>query len=58
MVDMPYFMKKKEWYRFDYKNRQFVLTDKAPSDAQKSYKDYIKELTIQNEQNRERADNR
>jgi len=48
MVDMPYFMTNKKWYRFDYKKKMFVLTDLAPKEAQKSYKDYMQEVKREN----------
>lgn len=44
MLDMPYFMTNKEWYRFDYDKDTFVLTEKAPEKAKKSYEEYIKEI--------------
>lgn len=40
MLDRPYFMENKEWYRFDYDKREWVLTDKAPEDAKKSLEEY------------------
>ena len=43
MLDMPYFMTNKEWYRFDFEKDKFVLTEKAPEEAKKSYKKYMKE---------------
>ena len=48
MVDMPYFMTNKKWYRFDYKQKKFVLTDAAPKEAQKSYDDYMREVKKEN----------
>lgn len=47
MLDMPYFMKNKEWYRFDYEKRMYVLTEKAPQKAKESYKKFHKELKIE-----------
>ena len=44
MLDMPYFMENKSWYTYDVKKRCYVLTDKAPEKAKKSYKEYYKEL--------------
>ena len=44
MIDMPYFMKNEEWYYFDYNKRKYVLTDKAPDKAKRSYNEYYKEL--------------
>ena len=40
MVDMPFFMTDKTWYYFD--GHMFVLTDKAPEEAQKSLKEFYK----------------
>ena len=37
MLDMPYFMENEEWYFFDGTKKVFVLTDKAPEKAKKSY---------------------
>ena len=44
MIDMPYFMTNKEWFYFDYKNRKFMLTNKAPKEAKESYKEFYKEI--------------
>lgn len=44
MVDMPYFMTNEEWYYFDYQKRKYILTDKAPDKAKRSYEEYYKEL--------------
>ncbi len=41
---IPYFLTNKEWYYFDEKNYQYVLTDKAPKKAIESYEDFYKEL--------------
>ena len=38
MQDMPYFMENEEWFFFD--GEKFVLTDKAPDKAKKSYRDF------------------
>ena len=40
MIDLPYFMTNKEWYRFDYEKREWALTDKAPEDAKQSLEEY------------------
>ena len=40
MQDKPYFMYNKEWYEFDFDKRRFVLTEKAPEKAKKSYKEF------------------
>lgn len=44
MLEMPYFMENKEWYYYDAENEKFVLTDKAPEKAKKSYEEFYKEL--------------
>lgn len=44
MLDMPYFMENEEWYEFDFLQRKYVLTDKAPEAAKESYKKYYEEL--------------
>lgn len=43
MQDMPYFMENEEWYYFDFDIKKYVLTDKAPDKAVKSYDDFYKE---------------
>lgn len=44
MVDMPYFMNDKKWYKFDYEKRKYILTEEAPEKAKKSYEEYMKEV--------------
>lgn len=44
MLDMPYFMENEDWYEFDFLQRKYVLTDKAPEEAKESYKKYYEEL--------------
>ncbi len=44
MLDMPYFMENEDWYEFDFAQRRFILTDKAPQKAKDSYKQYYQEL--------------
>lgn len=36
----PYFMENEEWYYHDKKKNRYVLTDKAPEKARKSYEDF------------------
>ena len=36
----PYFMKNEEWYYFDEKDFMYKLTNKAPKEAVKSYKEF------------------
>lgn len=40
MPDRPYFLENKEWYHFDEKNHCYVLNDKAPEKAKKSFEDF------------------
>ena len=47
MIDMPYFMNNGDWYYFDYKKKMYFLTDKAPEEAKKSYKEFYAELESQ-----------
>ena len=39
-VGMPYWWTNKEWYTYDPKKGHYVLTDKAPPEAVKSYEEY------------------
>ena len=41
---MPYFMTDDSWYYFDFENKKYMLTDKAPQKAIDSYKQYYKEV--------------
>ena len=36
----PYFMTNSDWYYFDEDQFKYVLTDKAPEKAKKSYKEF------------------
>ncbi len=42
--DIPYFMQNPDWYYHDDKEGIYKLTDKAPEEARKSYKDFYYEL--------------
>ena len=44
MIDMPYFMKNKDWYEYDPKTKRFVLTDKAPAAARESLVEFYRSL--------------
>ena len=44
MIDIPYFMEKSEWYKFDFDKRMYVLTEYASDKAKESYKEYVKLL--------------
>ena len=40
MINMPYFMTNKEWFTEDSKTGETKLTEKAPPEAVKSFKEY------------------
>lgn len=42
MMDMPYFMEDKKWYKYDFDKKKFVLTPQAPEKAKESYEEYLK----------------
>ena len=44
MFDMPYFMNEEDWYEYDWEKEKYILTDKAPKEAKKSYEKFYKEL--------------
>lgn len=44
MIDRPYFMENRKWYRFDFNKRMYVLTDQASEKAKESYDEYLKLL--------------
>ena len=41
---MPYFMENEEWYEYDWKNKKYILTNKAPEKAKESYEEFYKQL--------------
>ncbi len=43
-LDIPYFMQNSEWYYHDDKEGIYKLTDLAPAEARKSYKEFYYEL--------------
>lgn len=43
LQEEPYFMKNEEWYKHDDKHNKYVLTDKAPEEARKSYEKFYNE---------------
>ena len=45
-VTMPYFMTNKEWYYYDEEEYWWKLTDKAPVEAVKSYKEYYETVNL------------
>lgn len=42
-VRMPYFMENEEWYYYDEDEEIYKLTDKAPLEAKRSYKEFYQE---------------
>lgn len=40
----PYFMTNKEWYYHDLEEFRYKLTDKAPTKARESYKEFYRML--------------
>lgn len=40
ITDKPYFMTNQEWWYYDWKEMKYKLTDKAPPEAVKSYKEF------------------
>lgn len=47
-LDEPYFMTNESWYYFDYKQKKYILTDKAPEKARQSYREFYREINGQN----------
>lgn len=44
MRTRPFFMTNKNWYKFDHEKGIAVLTDSAPPEAIKSYKEFYAEI--------------
>ena len=44
LVEKPYFLTNKKWFKYDEKNKKYILTDKAPQKAIESYKDFYKQI--------------
>lgn len=42
-VEQPYFMQNKDWYYYDEQEEIYKLTDEAPEEAIKSYKEFYSE---------------
>lgn len=40
----PYFMNNDDWYYYDYEEKKYKLTDKAPQKAIESYNEFYKLL--------------
>lgn len=45
-IDQPYFMENDEWYYFDFAEKKYKLTEKAPDRAKESYDEYNKMLKL------------
>lgn len=43
-IEKPYFMNNPEWYYFEEDEFRYKLTDKAPEEAKKSYKEFYSEV--------------
>ena len=37
-----YFLINKDWYKYDDKNKKYILTSKAPQKAKESYNEFYK----------------
>lgn len=44
LMEIPFFMSNPEWYRHDEVSRRLVLTDKAPEEAVRSYREFYAAL--------------
>lgn len=42
LIEKPYFLTNKEWYKYDEKTKKYVLTDIAPKKAIESYNEFYK----------------
>ena len=42
LVEKPYFLINKDWYKYDDKNKKYILTCKAPQKAKESYNEFYK----------------
>lgn len=45
-LDQPYFMQDESWYYFDGNELRYKLTDKAPKEAQESYKEFMELVDV------------
>lgn len=48
MIEEPYFLTNPKWYRFNEKKWIYELTDEAPEEARKSYKEFYNDVEIVN----------
>ena len=44
LIEKPYFLTNKEWFKYDEKKKIYIITDKAPEKARKSYKEFYDKL--------------
>ena len=44
LIEKPYFLTNEEWFEYDEKNKKYILTDKAPEKAKKSYNEFYEKL--------------
>ncbi len=51
MEEMPFFMKKKEWYYYDTQDKKYKLTNEAPSKARKSYSKFYSQPHVYVDEN-------
>lgn len=49
MIDEPVFLRNSDWYFYDAKEKRYKLTDKAPSDAVRSYKEFYQTINKERE---------
>ena len=52
-IGKPYFMTNKEWYYYDESAEDYKLTDKAPPEAIKSYKEFYEQFEPYEDENGE-----
>ena len=41
-IDTKHFNSNKDWYKYDDKNKKYILTSKAPQKAKESYNEFYK----------------
>lgn len=49
MIEKPFFMKDKSWFRFNEEKFRYELTDKAPEEAVESYNEFYELLETSQE---------
>lgn len=48
IVEEPYFMSNDDWYYFDEDKGRYMIKESAPLSAKESYKEFYKELDVNN----------